>query len=130
LPRPFAAAARLNESTTPNAPSKFSLRPPAILGRPWDLSPHSFVDVGQTYNNRILTRTEANRTLVGAGIGIELAVLRDSKPDLTGLRSFVHDTALTLRLDWGIALDPVETLTTNPVYIGNSRLHFAGTIAF
>lgn len=132
----IAAAARAKEdasvpnSKPPIGSSRFTIHPPTVFGRPWDLTLRAFTDVGQTFNNRILTSTEVDRTLIGAGIGIELAILRDAKSEHTGLDSFIHNLALTLRLDWGIALDPVETLTTNPVYIGNSRLHFAGTITY
>jgi hemolysin activation/secretion protein len=98
------------------APPKFAIRPEQIFAKPdWDLIFRAFVDVGAAFNNNRDISTEADRTLVGVGVGIELQVLR----------------YLDLRVDYGL---PVEALsgdkTSTPVKAWDGRFHIVGTVTW
>lgn len=83
----------------------FRTAPQSVYGRPdWDLILRGFVDIGHTSVNRPLF-FESDETLVGAGVGFE----------------FVYRRNLNLRLDWGVALNGLDT---RDVDAGSSRLHF------
>jgi hypothetical protein len=74
----------------------------------WDLIIRGFFDVGRvTQSER--RPFEVNETLMGAGIGAELVLLRN----------------LNLRLDWGFALREARDVDS-----GDNRLHFVGTLLF
>lgn len=87
----------------------FRLRPQFGYGSTdWDLILRAFIDVGRVENVDRLS-FERDDTLVGAGLGVELQVLRH----------------LNLRLDWGFPLNDLEGRE-----IDDSRLTFVGTLAF
>lgn len=91
--------------------SPFRVRPDQMFSRPdWDLIFRGFVDVGRAENSNRQS-IERDQTLVGAGIGLELLVRRN----------------LSVRVDWGFALDSLTT-DTETVDSGDNRLHFVATI--
>jgi hemolysin activation/secretion protein len=97
--------------------ASFRLRPGgAGSGADWDFIVRGFLDYGQTYNNRIITSVEANRTLMSTGAGIELQLF---KPIF-----------MTIRADYGYVLQSQRNLTADPVNAGDSRLHISATIAW
>jgi hypothetical protein len=65
----------------------FRVAPQQVYGRPdWDLVLRLFVDAGKSVRNRrYLGDSEANQTLIGAGVGLE----------------FVYKGNLRARVDWG-----------------------------
>lgn len=88
----------------------FRTRPQQPYGRAdWDLVLKGFFDIGRTINSD-RKNFESDETLIGAGVGIEFLFRRN----------------LSLRLDWGFALDEVE----GKADAGDNRLHFVGTILF
>lgn len=91
----------------------FRWRPQQTLGRPdWDLILRGFLDVGRTVNENRLA-FEHDETLVGAGVGAELAIKRN----------------FSLRLDLGFALSDA-TNDVDTVDSGDSRLHAQITILY
>jgi hemolysin activation/secretion protein len=56
---------------------------------------------------------EQDETLIGAGLGLELQVLR----------------YLNARVDWGFVLQDIE-LPGEDVEVGDNRLHFVVTVSF
>jgi len=91
----------------------FKFRPDQPLARPdWDLILRAFVDVAHLDIQDRLS-FEEDATLVGAGIGAELSVLRN----------------VNLRLDWGFALRDEEA-GGDSVEAGDSRLHVLLSIFF
>ena len=95
----------------------FHFVPPTAGTSPdWDFIFRIFGDCGQTFNNRIQTVVEKDRTLVSVGAGVEFQLLRP----------FV----MTLRADYGIALRAERDLVPDPVDAGDTRLHLSGTIAW
>ena len=104
----------------PRAPAKvplltrpFRVAPQQVYGRPdWDLMFRCFYDVGRVTQEHNAT-FEADETLRGAGVGVELRV-----------KSY-----LTVRCDYGVALEGVET-PSREVNSGHNRIHTAVTIAF
>ncbi|MEO6787305.1 MAG: hypothetical protein ABI318_14325 [Chthoniobacteraceae bacterium] len=95
----------------------FRVRPgSAGSGADWDLIARGFFDYGQTFNNRIQTSVEANRTLASVGGGIELQIF---KP-----------LYIIIRADFGYALLSQTQLVSDPVRAGDSRIHLSATIAW
>lgn len=91
----------------------FRWQPSQAYGRAdWDLVLKAFLDVGRAENSDRLAG-EQNETLVGTGVGVDLVFKRN----------------LTLRLDWGVALEEIRTPGLN-VKDGSSRVHFVATILF
>ena len=91
----------------------FRWRPQQTLGRPdWDLIVRGFLDVGRTVNEDRLA-FEMDETLVGAGIGAELAIKRN----------------FSLRLDWGFVLNAVDN-GVDDEDVGDNRLHAQITILY
>ncbi|RMH13042.1 MAG: ShlB/FhaC/HecB family hemolysin secretion/activation protein [Planctomycetota bacterium] len=89
----------------------FKVRPQQVYGRPdWDLVFKAFLDVGQAYNSdrRVFEKDE---TLVGAGLGIDLSIMRN----------------VTFRTDWGVVLDEVSNGQQD---VGDNRFHIVLTILF
>lgn len=83
----------------------FRYRPEDRNGSPdWDLVLKAFLDVGRATGDGL-----ESATLVGAGVGAELSVLRN----------------LSFRLDWGVALKSARDVNS-----GDNRLHFVGTILY
>lgn len=76
----------------------------------WDLILKSFIDVGRTIISDV-PGGEEEETLIGAGLGVELQVKSN----------------FSLRLDWGVALEDVESAE---IKAGSNRLHFLATILF
>lgn len=74
----------------------------------WDLILRGFFDYGRASQSDALA-FELEETLMGAGAGIELAILRN----------------FNIRLDWGVALKDVRDTES-----GDSRLHLIGTLLF
>lgn len=88
----------------------FRLRPQFGYGATdWDLIFRAFIDIGLT-TNADRKSYESDETLIGAGVGIQLQVLRN----------------LDLRVDLGF---PLQDLDSQPD-IDSSRLSFVGTLAF
>lgn len=80
----------------------------------WDLVFKGFIDAARVLNSSRLS-FEANSTLVGAGVGVELSLSR----------------RVSLRADFGIALKPLDD--ANGVSIvdnGHSELHFVATFVY
>ncbi|MCB9847845.1 MAG: ShlB/FhaC/HecB family hemolysin secretion/activation protein [Phycisphaeraceae bacterium] len=91
----------------------FRWRPQQTLGRPdWDLILRGFLDVGRTVNEQSLP-FESNATLVGAGVGAELAIRRN----------------FSLRLDWGFVLNEASNDVTTEKS-GDNRLHAQITVLY
>lgn len=91
----------------------FRWQPQSDYGRgDWDWVLKAFVDYAQTKVNQKLAG-EADYTLLGVGIGTELQWRRN----------------VTMRLDWGFALDSVDD-PANPVDSGNNEVHFLITVLY
>ena len=91
----------------------FRWRPQQTLGRPdWDLIFRGFLDVGRTVNENRLP-FEHDETLVGAGIGGELAIKRN----------------FSLRLDLGFVLSEASN-DVSTEEVGDSRLHAQITVLY
>jgi hypothetical protein len=89
----------------------FYWRPPQVYAMPdWDLLFRTFVDAGYTQIVRPRPE-ETNRRLLGAGVGLELQA--------RGM--------LSLRADWGMALDRVKTGNAD-VASGSSRVHLMASL--
>ena len=99
----------------------FHWKPSQPYGRAdWDLVLKTFLDVGQTYNSDRLS-FEDDETLAGAGVGVELSILRN----------------FMLRVDWGIALLDTEAGQVNTsggfdreVDAGDNRIHVLMTLSY
>ena len=118
-----AAAAEKDPVIEPAASSKvgsspsFRLRPGgAGTGADWDLIIRGFLDYGQTFNNRIQSSVESDRTLFSTGGGVELQIF---KP-----------LYITLRADYGYVLQSQTNLLLTPVNAGDNRIHVSATIAW
>jgi hemolysin activation/secretion protein len=95
----------------------FRLRPVgAGAGADWDLIIRGFFDYGQTFNNRIQSSVEVNRTLASVGGGIELQIF---KP-----------LYMTIRADYGYVIQGQSDLLVTPVEAGDNRIHISATIAW
>lgn len=110
-------------------PNAFSAREPArLFGRDfrttpqtpyygtadWDLMAKAFFDVGRVTNSDRLS-FENDETLSGAGLGLELQVMRN----------------VNIRADWGVALEEVnKTGGGELVTSGSSRFHLSFTLLF
>ncbi len=106
LPRAFGFEE--NPAELFNAP--FRIVPQQPFGSTdWDLVFRGFVDVGRTINSDRLV-FESDRTLVGAGIGIE----------------FAFKTNVNVRVDWGVALEEIEGVVSS----GSSQVHIITSIFF
>jgi len=93
---------------------RFATRPPTIRSRPdWDWILKTFIDAGVTKNNQILNQ-EANRSLVGAGVGTEVQVSKH----------------FNVRCDVGMALKSVTENIVTPVENGSIRVTVAATIVW
>lgn len=105
----------------------FNYRPPHAYARPdWDLIVRGFVDLGFTEINRGRSRLrrpeDRNQTLLGAGLGLELQLLRN-----LNLRA---DVGWAIRRVWtNINVTPYEKLPTD-VEAGSVRGHFAATFVW
>lgn len=107
LPRVFAIEP--DPSTTPLFGKPFRFSPQEPYGRAdWDLILRGFVDVGRAtlQDKQVL---EEDQTLIGAGVGVELIVLRNA----------------TIRVDWATALEDAGTTQS-----GDSRVHFVATLLY
>jgi len=92
----------------------FRFRAKDAYGRPnWDFILRTFVDGGQSYNNRSLP-SETDRSLLSTGVGAELEIRRN----------------LDIRLDYGIALLSETQNLTDPVNAGDGRVIFSVTVAW
>ncbi|MFG0273474.1 MAG: hypothetical protein ACF8QF_00275 [Phycisphaerales bacterium] len=91
----------------------FRARPQQWLSRPdWDLIFRAFVDAGIAQNID-KEPFETDTTLVGAGVGVELAIKRN----------------INVRVDWGFALHD-ETTADDAVTAGSSQVHLVFTLVF
>lgn len=91
----------------------FRARPQQWLSRPdWDLIFRAFIDAGIA-ENIDKEAFETDTTLVGAGIGVELALKRN----------------INVRVDWGFALHDEET-ADDAVTSGSSQVHLVFTLVF
>jgi hemolysin activation/secretion protein len=89
----------------------FRFAPQYVYGAPdWDLVGKAFLDAGRTITSDPLD-FEEDQTLLGTGIGLELQYRRN----------------LNLRLDWGFALEELESADVNA---GSNRLHVVATFLF
>ena len=89
----------------------FRAAPQYVYGLPdWDLIGKVFIDAGKVFNSDRLS-FEQDDSLLGAGIGFD----------------FIYKRNLNLRVDWGFAL---EALDTGPVNEGSNRLQFVLTVLF
>ena len=89
----------------------FRVAPQVLYGRPdWDLVLKGFLDVGA---GMVTDRQffEAEATLVGAGVGVDL----------------VYRQSLRVRLDWGFALREIDS---RGVKAGSNRVHFRASLYF
>lgn len=96
--------------------SPFKWLPDAPYGRAdWDFIVRGFVDVGRSINNDRQS-FERDETLLGAGIGGELVFRRN----------------LSVRVDWGMALEDVINPTTEEAEVtsGSNRFHIVATVLF
>jgi hemolysin activation/secretion protein len=101
-------------SRTPLFGRSFRFAPQQIYGRPdWDLVLRSFIDYGRTVNADRLV-TEKNETLVGAGVGVEV----------------LYKENISIRADWGVALNAVLEDTVDEVESGDQELHLTFTVLF
>jgi hemolysin activation/secretion protein len=91
----------------------FRARPQQWLSRPdWDLIFRAFIDAGIA-ENIDKEAFENDTTLVGAGVGVELAIKRN----------------FNVRVDWGFALHDEET-ADDAVTSGSSQVHLVFTLVF
>src|SRR6185503_13152154 len=89
----------------------FKWAPQQAYGRAdWDLILRGFCDVGRTIISDS-PLAEQEETLIGAGVGAE----------------FVFKRNLSVRVDWGIALEEVES---SGVSAGSNRFHIVATLLF
>jgi len=104
---PRAMALRAEPGSLFGRPFKWA--PQQVYGQPdWDLVVRAFLDVGGAYvHDRKIY--ENNETMVGTGVGVELLVKRN----------------LSVRADWGIALDRTERTDA-----GDSEIHFVATVLY
>ena len=108
--RPYAASGASPGGRAPNPPSYFGRpfywRPAQVYALPdWDLLFRMFADAG--YTGIVRPRPEeTDRTLVAVGAGLELQAYG----------------TLSLRVDWGVALERVKT-GNEDVHPGSSRIH-------
>jgi len=93
----------------------FRWAPQQPYGRPdWDLVLRAFVDAGHTFNSANESY-ENNATLLGTGVGAELLLKSN----------------LSLRVDWGVALESVKSATGETlVETGSSRVNFVFTFKY
>ena len=92
----------------------FRWAPQQLYSRPdWDLIFRTFIDFGRTDIVDREPSYENNQQLLGTGVGVELQFTR----------------RINLRVDWGIALDEVQSGDEN-IKSGDSRIHFVGTVLF
>lgn len=88
---------------------EFRIAPQRVYGRPdWDLVLRTFFDVGFTIESD-RNSAEENQTLSSIGVGIELVLKRN----------------LSLRFDWGIALQKVRDVES-----GDNEAHFSATLRY
>jgi hypothetical protein len=81
----------------------------------WDFVLKAFADVARTDVVREESAFESDETLVGAGIGAELAISRN----------------LNVRIDWGFALDEIKDASGDTeVDVGDNRVHVVITVVF
>jgi len=91
----------------------FRWRPHQTLGRPdWDLIFRAFIDAGRTVNEKRLP-FERNETLVGAGIGGELAIRRN----------------ISFRVDLGFVLNEARNDVSREE-VDDSRVHMQLTLLY
>jgi hemolysin activation/secretion protein len=95
---------------------QFRYRPQYQYGpTDWDLILKAFIDAGAVMNTDKQAAFEVDSTLIGAGIGVELAVTR-------------HFNA---RVDWGFALNGLEDAAGNStVRSGHNELEFVLTLVW
>jgi len=87
----------------------FKWAPQQVYGQAdWDLMLRAFLDMGFVVNADRLNY-ENDETMIGTGVGVELLVKRN----------------LSVRADWGIALDATEKTDA-----GNSEIHFVATLLY
>ncbi|NUQ68003.1 MAG: ShlB/FhaC/HecB family hemolysin secretion/activation protein [Phycisphaerales bacterium] len=79
----------------------------------WDFIVKGFADAGRAIVNDKVPGEDDN-TLVGVGVGLELLYRRN----------------VSLRLDWGVALQDVDESGQTSVHRGESRLHFGATVKY
>jgi hemolysin activation/secretion protein len=93
----------------------FHARPHDRYQRPdWDLALEAFIDAGRTINNRREV-FEKDQTLVGAGVGVMMALKQN----------------VNLRVDYGIPLTSVKASgATESVQSGSGRAHFSLTLTW
>lgn len=104
---------RIFRPVLPSSPGSFRWAPSEAYGSAdWDLIFRAFIDAGRVVNSQRQV-FEANQTLIGAGAGVELQVLRN----------------VTIRMDYGVALRATRP-PAEPVERGDARLHFSATILF
>ncbi|MCA9294778.1 MAG: ShlB/FhaC/HecB family hemolysin secretion/activation protein [Phycisphaerales bacterium] len=81
----------------------------------WDFVLKGFADVAKTDIVRAQSAFESDETLVGVGIGAELAVSRN----------------LNVRVDWGFALDGIDDASGDSVVdVGHNEVHVVITVVF
>lgn len=109
IPRAYRPA-----SVTGREQTGFRWRADQVYGQPdWDLIAKTFVDWGETSNNRALS-IEQDETLLSWGVGGEVRVRNN----------------FVFRLDWGYVLEETGSGTTNVVTPGSQRVHFVLTVLF
>jgi len=105
---PQAMGIQMDPGTFMGRPFRYS--PQHAYGRAdWDLVLRGFFDIGRVTQSEKLP-FEQDRTLMGAGIGVQLLYLRN----------------LDVRVDWGFALEGVPGVVNS----GSNRVHVVATILF
>lgn len=112
VPRAFPV--QPDPTQTPLFGKPFRRAPQAPFGRPdWDLIFRGFVDVARVMQTDRLP-FERNNTLVGTGIGVEFQLYQN----------------FTARVDWGIALNDVDSSDQELTQAGDNRFHFVFTASY
>ena len=114
VPRVFKPQAQ--PAKLPGFAQPFRFAPQQIYGRPdWDLILKAFYDVGRV-NNMHNQMFEVDRTIRGAGVGVELRI-KDN---------------FSIRCDYGVALDDIVDPVTEEkrVRSGDHRIHTICTLSF
>jgi hemolysin activation/secretion protein len=107
VPRVFPVQ---SESGTFLWDKNFKYAPQHTYGRPdWDLILRGFLDVAEVVNSN-RQPFEADSTLVGTGVGIELQFRQN----------------FNVRVDWGVALTGIK----DEVDAGSNRFHISSTILY
>jgi hypothetical protein len=106
-----------NPENTPMFGKPFRYAPQQVYGRPdWDLLLRAFVDYGKVMQNSSngSTPNDDDNSLLGVGLGIEL----------------LYQQNLSLRCDWGVAMESTTRNRVDEVTEGSQQIHLSATLLY